>query len=43
MTFTMNSRDYMQYVKLVCKKIADSKDYISEIDAAPATATTGST
>ena len=34
MTFTMNSRDYMQYVKLVCKKIADSKDYISEIDAA---------
>lgn len=34
MTFSMNSRDYMQYVKLVCKKIADSKDYISEIDAA---------
>lgn len=34
MTFTINSRDYMEYIGLVAKKIADSKDYITEIDAA---------
>lgn len=34
MTFEINSRDYMEYIKLVCQKIADSKDYITAIDAA---------
>lgn len=34
MTLTMTSKDYMEYIKLVCQKIAASKDYITEIDAA---------
>lgn len=34
MTFALHASDYIEYIKLVAKKIADSKDYISEIDAA---------
>jgi len=34
MAFVMTSKDYMEYLKLVCDKIAASKDYITEIDAA---------
>ena len=34
MTFHMDSKNYMEYIKLVSKKITESKDYITEIDAA---------
>lgn len=34
MALAMTSKDYMEYIKLVCRKIAASKDYITEIDAA---------
>ena len=34
MTFHMDSKNYMEYIKLVSKKITESKDYVTEIDAA---------
>ncbi len=34
MTFHLDSKDYMEYIRLVSKKIVDSKDYVTEIDAA---------
>ena len=37
MTFHLDSKDYMEYIRLVSKKIVDSKDYVTEIDAATGT------
>ena len=33
MGFTITSRDYVGYLKLAAKKIADNKDYITNLDA----------
>ena len=34
MTFQLDSKDYMEYIRLVSRKIVESKDYVTEIDAA---------